>query len=653
MKKMIRAFLTVLLAVLFMIPVTVPGAGAVQEVYAETETEAGWQQNSKGWWYRNEDGTYPKSQWMLINGRWYHFDAKGYMQTGWIVSVGNWYYLNKNGAMTTGWKKISGKWFYFEPDGVMATGFKELNGSWYYLKSSGVMATGWVAIDGHWYYFNPKGTMAKGWKAVNGKWYYLDTDGTMVTGWLQYKDNWYYLNAKGVMSTGWVKYKGKWYYMSNAGKMMKNGWFKINGSWYYLKKNGVMYKGWLSSKNNWFYLKKSGEMAVGWQDVQEETYWFDQNGVMATGLRTIDGDFCYFRPKGQLQSDGSSPEMIRLKEMTTEEKTAQLFFVRPEVLSEPDAYAVGNTMKTAFGEIPVGGMVLFAQNISTPEQVKKFTADIHSLGETQVMICVDEEGGPVARLANTKGFNLPKYKDMETVGDTGDPANAKEVGNTIGAYLKEYGFDCDLAPDADVDQNGYSNGIGRRAFSKDPKVAAKMVAAAIEGFHEEGVITCAKHFPGHGATDTDTHYDYSVTDKTWDELLACDIVPFKSAIKAGVDMIMAGHISIPNVTGDETPASVNKKVITDKIRKELGYDGVVITDAIGMEAVSDVYSQADISVKALNAGADIILMPEDLEEAYYGVLSAVNNGTVSENRLNEAVYRILYLKAQYGMKVNE
>ena len=650
MKRVLRIILSVTLSFLFVVPMITNGAQSVQEVYAETE--AGWQHNGKGWWYRNEDGSYPKSQWMLIDGKWYHFDEKGYMQTGWIVSVGNWYYLKKNGAMTTGWSSINGKWFYFEPDGVMATGFKELNGKWYYLKKNGVMASGWMAIDGSWYYFSANGVMSKGWKQIKDKWYYFDTDGTMVTGWLEYKGSWYYLRPKGDMAVGWVKNKGKWYYMSKTGKMMKNGWFKIDGKWYYLKKNGAMYKGWLSSKDKWYYLKNSGDMAVGWQNVQNDTYYFDENGIMLTGFQIIDGEYCYFRLKGQLQSDGSDPAMVRLKEMTTEEKTAQLFFVRPEVLSEPDAYAVGNTMKAAYEEIPVGGMVLFAQNISSPAQVKQFTSDIHELGETEVMICVDEEGGPVARLANSKGFDLPKYKDMETVGDTGDPANAKSVGNTIGAYLKEYGFDCDLAPDADVDQNGYSNGIGRRAFSKDAKTAAAMVAAAIEGFHEEGIITCAKHFPGHGATDTDTHYDYSMTEKTWDELLKCDIIPFKSAIKAGTDMIMAGHISVPNVTGDNVPASVNKKVITDKIRNELFYDGVVMTDAIGMEAVADVYSQADISVKALNAGADIILMPEDLEEAYLGVLAAVNNGTVSQTRLNEAVYRILYLKSQYGMRVN-
>ena len=176
-----------------------------------------------------------------------------------------------------------------------------------------------------------------------------------------------------------------------------------------------------------------------------------------------------------------------------------------------------------------------------------------------------------------------------------------------------------------------------------------MVSAEIKGLHESGIMSCAKHFPGHGDTKGDTHYEFVYVEKTWDELLDCEIIPFTAAMDADTDMIMVAHIAARNVTDDGLPSSMSKEMITDRLRGELGYKGVVITDSMAMGAVADKYSPAEAAVKSIQAGADIILMPEDYKAAFQGVLDAVNNGTISQERLDESVLRILNLKQQYGL----
>jgi len=357
---------------------------------------------------------------------------------------------------------------------------------------------------------------------------------------------------------------------------------------------------------------------------------------------------------------GSAAEAL-LEKMTDEEKVGQLFLVRPDAL-DPDltpaeindasgsgVTALSGRMKETLAAIPVGGVAVFGKNIVSPSQLTGFLGDLQSASAVPLLTGVDEEGGKVSRIANSAGFDVKKYDSMESVGATGDSGNAREAGAVIGAYLKKYGFCLDFAPVADVNTNPDNIVIGSRSFGSDPALAAKMVAAEIEGFHESGVMTSAKHFPGHGDTAGDTHDGFVSVSKTWDELCACELIPFEAAIGAGTDSIMVSHISAPNVTRDGLPSSLSKEMITDRLRGDLGYGGVVITDSLSMGAVTSAYGAAECAVLAVQAGADLLLMPEDLAQAYAGVLAAVKNGAVSRARLDESVLRILRLKEAYGL----
>ena len=350
-----------------------------------------------------------------------------------------------------------------------------------------------------------------------------------------------------------------------------------------------------------------------------------------------------------------------LDSMSLDEKIGQLFIIRPDAL-DPDLTSaeIDNASKYGVTELsgamtetlrqyPVGGIAMFGKNITSPQQLTQYVDALQSASSTPLIMGIDEEGGSVSRIANSKGFNVKKYKSMAAIGATGDTQNAEDVGYTIGSYLTEYGFNLDFAPDADVNTNPNNIVIGDRSFGSDPELVAKMVSAEIAGLHKAGVMSCAKHFPGHGDTKGDTHTGYVAVEKTWDELEACELIPFVAAINAGTDMIMAAHITAKNVTDDGLPASLSKEMITDKLRGELGYNGVVITDAMSMGAVTSEYTSAEAAVKAFTAGADIMLMPDDYKAAFKGIRDAVNDGTISMERLNESVLRILTLKEQYGI----
>jgi beta-N-acetylhexosaminidase len=224
-------------------------------------------------------------------------------------------------------------------------------------------------------------------------------------------------------------------------------------------------------------------------------------------------------------------------------------------------------------------------------------------------------------------------------------AIGKNVGQAIGKYLKEYGFDIDFAPVADVNTNPNNIVIGNRAFGSDPTIAAGAVSGVLAGLAENGIVGCLKHFPGHGDTTGDTHEGYVRTDKTWEQLANCEMIPFRAGVQAGAKMVMTAHIAVPNVTGEEQlPSTLSGTILQDKLRGELGFDGVIVSDAMSMGAIHNEYSSGEAAVKAFLAGCDILLMPFDYIEAYQTVLEAVKNGTISESRLNESVKRIMKLK---------
>jgi len=335
-----------------------------------------------------------------------------------------------------------------------------------------------------------------------------------------------------------------------------------------------------------------------------------------------------------------------LSEMTLKEKVGQLFNVRPEVLSpESTGYVTKGTqaMTDTFKEYPVGGITIFAGNITNPTQLKNFTSFLHDLGNYP-MLCIDEEGGRVARIAKNTQFNVPVYQSMEAIGKTGDSKNAYNAGNAIGTYLMNYGLDVDLAPVSDVNTNPNNVVIGDRAFGSDPVLVADMASQFLTGLKHAKVEGCQKHFPGHGDTSTDSHYGYAESLKTWEELSACEMLPFRKGIEADTKMIMTAHISLPNVTGEDTPSTLSKTILQEKLRGELGYKGIIITDSMGMGAITKQYSSGEAAVRAIEAGVDIILDPENFQEAFKAVMDAVEGGRISMAMIDERVTRVLELK---------
>ena len=304
--------------------------------------------------------------------------------------------------------------------------------------------------------------------------------------------------------------------------------------------------------------------------------------------------------------------------LTPEEKIGQLFIIRPDALNLTlpqetinDAKADGVTtltdaMRETLQTYPVGGICQFGKNITDPEQLAQFNADLQAASRTPLFIAVDEEGGAVARLANHPAFDLPQYESAVAVGASGDPADACAMGQTIGAYLKEYGFNMDFAPDADVNTNPDNPIIGTRAFSSDAATAAEMAAAAADGLRTGGILPTLKHFPGHGDTAEDSHTALAVTYKTLDELQACELLPFAAE------------------------------------------NTLIVTDSLAMDAITAAYTPGEAAVQALQAGCDVLLMPNSLPEAYAAVLEAVQNGTISEERLDRSVNKILLYKQQFA-----
>ena len=349
----------------------------------------------------------------------------------------------------------------------------------------------------------------------------------------------------------------------------------------------------------------------------------------------------------------------QLAKMTLREKVGQMFYVRTEALDTTihwtsytelmplELREVNDRMKTLCEDYPVGGVILYAWNINDEAQLATLIAQIKALNGSP-LLCIDEEGGRVARIANNPNFDVKKYESMEAIGNTGDPANAYECGNTIGTYLQQYGFDIDFAPVADVNTNPGNIVIGPRAFSGDPAVAAPMVTNYLQGLKDAGITGCIKHFPGHGDTKADTHYGYAQTMKTWAEMLQCEMVTFRAGIEWGCQLIMTAHISVPNVTGADVPSTMSSIILQDKLRGELGYQNIIVTDAISMGAITNQYSTAEAAVGSILAGVDIVLDPSNYIVAFEAVMSAIDNGTITEDRINQSVRRILRLRKSMG-----
>lgn len=351
--------------------------------------------------------------------------------------------------------------------------------------------------------------------------------------------------------------------------------------------------------------------------------------------------------------DSSADDRVEkfLAGMDLKQKVAQMFMVTPEALTGySKVTAAGEVTKQCFIRYPVGGVIYMAGNLIDTEQTRIMLSNMQDYSAEYlgfpVFLGVDEEGGTVARIAGNRAFGVEDVGNISEIGASGNCDLAYQAGGTIGAYLSALGFNLDFAPVADVWSNKKNTVVKYRSPGSDAELVRDMVIAQIEGFKEQGILCAVKHFPGHGSTSEDSHNGAAVVERTLQELFECDLIPFKGAVQAGVPFVMVGHLSLPKVVEDDVPAVFSKEIITDILRGELGFCGIVITDALDMGAVTDYYSSAQAAVMAVAAGADMLLMPEDFVAAYEGVLNAVQRGELTQERIDESVRRILKVKLE-------
>ena len=333
--------------------------------------------------------------------------------------------------------------------------------------------------------------------------------------------------------------------------------------------------------------------------------------------------------------------------MSLEQKVGQMFFVAFRRDSAGAGItAVNQGVADIINNYHVGGVILFSENITGKQQVTDYINALQGLSYLPLFVSIDEEGGRVLR---TGALDVPRIAPALEIGGTGDPLNAYNAARTIAGYLKPLGFNVNFAPVADVFTNPENTVIGDRAFAREPYKAAAMVAYFTRGSLEHGIMPTVKHFPGHGDTREDSHFGSAVTYRTLEELIAGEFVPFQAGIDAGAPFVMTGHINTPNVTGDNIPALFSSYLVQDILRGMMGFDGIIITDALDMRAVTDYFTPAQAAVKAVLAGTDMLLMPADLSYAYAGLMQAVADGVITEARIEQSVRRILAAKYSAGM----
>lgn len=331
--------------------------------------------------------------------------------------------------------------------------------------------------------------------------------------------------------------------------------------------------------------------------------------------------------------------------MTLHEKVCQMMFVTPEELTGEDGVTVaGDATRQALENYPVGGIVYFAKNLESQDQVKEMIDNSQKYSSIGLFVATDEEGGVVNRLMDTVGTTY--IGSMYYYKDDGDET-AYENAYTIANDMSALGFNLDFAPVADVWSNPDNTVIGERAYSDDYAQAAELVGNAVKGFNDGGVMCTLKHFPGHGDTAEDSHYSSAYVHRTKEEIMADEMQPFRSGIEAGAEFVMVGHLIVPDI--DEVPATLSYKIATGILRDELKFEGVAITDSFEMESIADNCSVDDAVVMSVKAGMDMILQPKDMASAVNSIEQAVVDGELSEDRIDESVRRILTLKESRGL----
>lgn len=335
----------------------------------------------------------------------------------------------------------------------------------------------------------------------------------------------------------------------------------------------------------------------------------------------------------------------KIKAMTLEEKAGQL------VMFGLDEYTNNAHSKEMVEKYKVGGFILFEKNIKDAKQMLSLINSLKQsnlINKAPLFLSIDEEGGRVTRMPK----EFVKLPSSKYIGQFNNSQLSYDIGTILGKELKSFGLNMDFAPVLDINSNAKNPVIGDRAFGANEKLVSKLGLETMKGIQKEKVIPAIKHFPGHGDTSVDSHIGLPVVNNTLSRLKSFELVPFKEAIDNGADMVMVAHILLPKID-DKSPASFSKTVITDILRKDLNFNGVVITDDMTMGAVMKNFKIEEAAVMSLKAGTDIILVCHDYNnqiKVIDNIKKSIENGNLSMEEVDEKLYRILKLKDKYNLK---
>ncbi len=334
-----------------------------------------------------------------------------------------------------------------------------------------------------------------------------------------------------------------------------------------------------------------------------------------------------------------------LAEMSLEEKIGQMMFagISGTVMSD--------STNNLINSYHVGGLIFYKNNIASTSQIVTLQNEIRAANagnKLPLLLGVDQEGGRISRMPN-EVKNLPTSL---AIGKVNNPAYSYEIGTLLGQEVKAFGFNLNFAPVLDVNSNPNNPVIGDRSFGDNPEIVIRLGIETMKGIMKEEVIPVVKHFPGHGDTSVDSHLELPTVNKSLAELEELELIPFQAAVENGADVVMAAHILLPKIDPDY-PSSMSKVVLTDMLRKQLGFNGVIITDDMTMGAIADNYSIAQAAVQSVKAGSDIILVAHgdsNISATIDALIAAVESGEIKEERINESVARIIRLKQKYNLE---
>ncbi|MEV0783339.1 glycoside hydrolase family 3 protein [Streptomyces sp. NPDC050423] len=386
--------------------------------------------------------------------------------------------------------------------------------------------------------------------------------------------------------------------------------------------------------------------------------------VAATGAAVAPGAVAAQKSAGGSHHSAATTRRLKrlISRMSLEEKIGQLFVMRVygHSATDPDQADIDanlaeigvRTAAEMIAKYHVGGIIYFtwAHNTRDPHQIADLSNGIQRAGlagptPLPLLVSTDQEHGIVCRV----GEPATLMPGAMALGAGRSRSDARKAGQIAGAELAAIGICQNYAPDADVNVNPANPVIGVRSFGSDPQSVAGMVAAQVKGYQSAGIASTAKHFPGHGDTSTDSHTGLPVINHTREQWAELDEPPFRAAIAAGIDSIMTAHIVVPALDPSEDPATLSRPILTGILREELGYEGVVVTDSLGMEGVRTKYGDKRVPVLAVQAGVDQLLNPPSLDVSWNALLDAVKSGEISEARIEESILRILRLKTKLGL----